>query len=122
MREPLAGPQAEDRPKSFTNIRITRRAQMGVHRTPEDSSVDGEGCPAAPRRRKGNDTHTRQSAENGFGQRFWIVPASDLIHQFKSSAEGLSAADAAERLERHGPNTLRVSSRASRQVDSWLRH
>ncbi|MFN7918811.1 MAG: magnesium-translocating P-type ATPase [Bryobacteraceae bacterium] len=44
---------------------------------------------------------------------FWTLPAADAIRQLDTRREGLTSAEAAERLSRYGPNTPREHRRAS---------
>ena len=40
------------------------------------------------------------------GAAFWSIPASDVLRERESTREGLTSAEAGERLRRHGPNRL----------------
>ena len=46
-------------------------------------------------------------------QTYWNLPSADLLAAMHSSANGLSADEAAQRLRRHGANTLDVAHRAT---------
>jgi Mg2+-importing ATPase len=43
---------------------------------------------------------------------FWSIPADDLLKQLGSRPDGLTGAEAAERLKRYGPNLLKARKRA----------
>jgi len=43
---------------------------------------------------------------------FWSVPAGDVLRQLDTTSQGLASADAAQRLDRVGPNVLQAKSRA----------
>lgn len=42
---------------------------------------------------------------------FWATPAADLLAEVGTSASGLQASEAADRLRRYGPNALRARKR-----------
>ena len=50
-------------------------------------------------------------ADKVSNSQFWATPAGDLVKQAGTSADGLTSAEAAGRLQRYGPNTLRARKR-----------
>ncbi len=44
---------------------------------------------------------------------FWSIPVSELLHELESSPQGLTAAAAAERRMRYGPNTVGERARSN---------
>ena len=42
---------------------------------------------------------------------FWNTPSADLLTEIDTTAKGLQGAEAAKRLVRYGPNTLRARKR-----------
>jgi Mg2+-importing ATPase len=104
-------------PGYWTAVRLLRKS--GVRGDKHGGPRRAERAKQIPPTRLGSGTTRYQGKPAELGA-YWALDAAELARRLQSNPDGLSAADAAARLQIYGPNELRERRRLSR-LDVLLR-